>query len=70
MKKTILILAIAFTLGTFFTSCRQTNKEQDGLEVTDDINDDLENVDRDLERDNSEFEDSIQPPANEIEGID
>ncbi|MFO7720094.1 MAG: hypothetical protein R6W85_06620 [Gillisia sp.] len=39
MKKSILILAVAFTFSVFFTSCREVNKEKTEIEISDDMDD-------------------------------
>lgn len=62
MKKSILILATAFTFSAFFTSCRETNER---TEV--EVNDDLDNVEEDLERTTEDVERSIEEGANEVE---
>lgn len=63
MKKSILILAAAFTFSSFFTSCRETTQRTDDVEVTDDLDDlgdDLEDAADDAGR-------TIEEGANEVE---
>lgn len=60
MKKSILILAAAFTFSSFFTSCRETTERTDDVEVTDDLGDDIEDAADDAGR-------SIEEGANEVE---
>lgn len=63
MKKSILILAAAFTFSAFFTSCRETNQRVDDVEVNDDLDDlgdDLEDAVDDVGR-------SIDEGANKVE---
>lgn len=67
MKKSILILATAFTVSAFFTSCRETNQERNDIEVTDDVNDDLDNVGNDLENAAEDVGNSIENGAQEVE---
>lgn len=45
MKKSILILAVAFTFSAFFTSCREVNEEKTEVEInSDDLGDDIEDA--------------------------
>ena len=51
MKKSILILAVAFTFSAFFTSCREEKKENTKIEVrydTDDTGNDIEDAAEDV----------------------
>ena len=41
MKKSILILALAFTFSAFFTSCREVNEEKTEVEINSDDMDDV-----------------------------
>tara|TARA_R100000935_G_scaffold42738_1_gene64729 strand:- start:1319 stop:1567 length:249 start_codon:yes stop_codon:yes gene_type:complete len=67
MKKSILILATAFTLSAFFTSCRDTAKESEDTEMSDDMND----VGDDLEEAADDTGDAIENAANETgEAVD
>lgn len=67
MKKSILILATAFTFSAFFTSCRETSNRTDDVEVTDDVNDDLDDAGDGLERTVDDVESTIDEGANEVE---
>ncbi|MCM4160935.1 hypothetical protein FHG64_05925 [Antarcticibacterium flavum] len=66
MKKSILILAAAFTFSSFFTSCRETTNRGSDVEVTDDM-DDLDDVGDDLEDAADDVGRSIEEGANEVE---
>lgn len=63
MKKSILILATAFTFSVFFTSCRETNEERTEVEV----NDDLDNAEEDIERAAEDVGNSVENAAEEVE---
>ncbi len=64
MRKSILVLATAFTLTAFFTSCRDTKKESDNMEMSDDM-DDMDDVGDDLEDAVDDTGDAIENAANE-----
>lgn len=54
MKKSILILAAAFTLSSFFTSCRnEVEGESDEVEI--------------MESDEQEVDETIEPTADDAE---
>jgi len=61
MKKSILVLATAFSLSAVFTSCRDTNKEGDKMEVSDDMDD----VADDMEDDMDDVADDVEDAAND-----
>lgn len=68
MRKSILVLATAFTLTAFFTSCRDTKKESDDMEMSDDMDgmhDDMDNVGDDLEEAADDTGDAIENAADE-----
>lgn len=67
MKKSILILATAFTFSAFFTSCRETTTDSNEVEMTDDVNDDLDNIENDVENAAEDVGNSIEDGANEVE---
>ena len=62
MKKSILILATAFTFSAFFTSCREVNEEKNKIEV----NDDMDDVD-DLDDLGDDIEDAVDDTGNAVE---
>lgn len=66
MKKSILILAVAFTFSAFFTSCREVNEEKTEVEMSDDM-DDMDHMD--------DTGDAIEDAADDVgdavnEGVD
>jgi len=62
MKKPIVMFALMLSMGVFFTSCRETNKnETDDMEMTDDMDD----VENDLEEAADDTGDAIENAANE-----
>ncbi|CAN5322479.1 hypothetical protein BH23BAC2_BH23BAC2_04510 [soil metagenome] len=63
MKKSVLILATAFTFSAFFTSCREVNEERTEVEV----NDDLDDIGDDIERAADDVGNSIERAADDIE---
>lgn len=63
MKKSILVLAAAFTFSAFFTSCRETHEEKTEVEVRDDLDD----VGDDIEDAAEDVGNSIEEGANEVE---
>lgn len=65
MKKSILILATAFTFSAFFTSCREVNEEKNEIEVNDDM-DDLDDLD-DLDDVGNDIEDAVDDAGNAVE---
>ncbi len=70
MKKSVLILAAAFTFSSFFTSCRETTTERNDVEVTDDLDDvgdDLEDAVDDV---GNSVERAAEDVENEVEGND
>lgn len=64
MKKSILILAAAFTFSAFFTSCRET-AETERTET--EVNEDLNEVGNDVERAAEDVGNTIEEGANEVE---
>ncbi len=82
MRKSILILATAFTFSAFFTSCRETTEEKNEIEVNDDMDDlddvddmdDMDDVENDIERAADDagnaVEEAAQDVEDEIEGND
>lgn len=70
MKKSILILATAFTLSAFFTSCRETTTRTDDVEVTDDLDDAGDELERTVDDVESTIEEGANEVENEIEGND
>jgi len=70
MKKSILILATAFTFSAFFTSCRETTEEKNEIEVNDDmddLNDDLDDVGNDIERAADDAGNAVERAAQDVE---
>jgi len=67
MKKSILILVAAFTFSSFFTSCRETTTERNDVEVTDDLNDDLDDLGNDIEDAADDVGNSIERAAQDVE---
>jgi hypothetical protein len=54
MKRIALLFALLFTFSSAFMSCRETEREADDIEVSDDleeVGDDLEDMGDDLEDD-------------------
>ncbi len=66
MKKSILILATAFTFSAFFTSCREVNEEKNEIEVNDDM-DDLDDVGDDIERAADDAGNAVERAAQDVE---
>lgn len=65
MRKPILMLAMVFTMGIFFTSCRETNENKsDDTEMTDDM-DDGHNVGDDIEGAAHDVGDAVENAAHE-----
>jgi len=64
MKKSILVLATAFSLSAVFTSCRDTNKtdSEDKMEVSDDMDD----VGDDVEDAANDVGDAVDNAANDV----
>lgn len=73
MKKSILILAAAFTFSSFFTSCRETADEETEVELREgedeldtqendlETEDDLESTDQD-----GDIENTLEEGVNEV----
>lgn len=63
MKKPILMLALMLSMGVFFTSCRDTAKENetDDMEMSDDTN----SVENDIEQAADDAGDAVENAANE-----
>lgn len=66
MKKLVLIFVAAFTLSTFFTSCREVNEDRTRVEANDDV-DDLDDLGEDIERAADDVGNSIERAADDIE---
>lgn len=62
MKKLILLFALLFSVSTSFISCRDTEKEADDMddvEMTDDMEDDMEDMADEMEDEVEEMEDEV-----------
>lgn len=73
MKKSILMLAVCFSMSLAFTSCRDTQKNDDDTveSVSDDVGDDIEDAADDtgdaIENAADDTGDAIENGADEIE---
>jgi len=77
MKKSILILAAAFTFSSFFTSCRETADEETEVEIMEgeeELNEDLDLQEDELDTENDlesteqdgDIENAIEEGVNEV----
>lgn len=64
MKKSVLILAAAFTLSSFFTSCRnEVDGESDEVEI---MEGDEQEVDETIESTDGDVENTLEEGVNEV----
>ena len=70
MKRSILMLAMFFTLSTAFTSCREVKEEENEMEMEmeeemDEMDNDMDNVGEDIEDAANDVGDAVENAANE-----